>query len=344
MPQSLSDSPAKKRPWLHLVALLGGIALVTFLVWNVGFDEVLTHLQHIGWRAPLLFLPYLGVALCDAKGWAYAIPPTSAARTAPLWRIALARLAGEAINNLTPTANVGGEPIKVYLLRAHGLTTDAGLASVVAAKTALTVSQIAFILLGLPFFLYRLGWVQTWWWLLAPLLGLAYGFVALLVRWQRRGLMSMAVRGLRRLFPRWQRVRSWEEGAHRIDVHLFSFYDGNWRGFLASVLYHFLGWLLGAVEMWFFFYLMGVAVAPLDCLIIEAMVQPMTAAGLVIPGALGVQEAGGVFLCRLLGLDEGAGLTLMALKRIREAGYNLVGLSVILRVTGSLFPQKMQSV
>jgi hypothetical protein len=74
------------------------------------------------------------------------------------------------------------------------------------------------------------------------------------------------------------------------------------------------------------------------------MVQPMTAAGLVIPGALGVQEAGGVFLCRLLGLDEGAGLTLMALKRIREAGYNLVGLSVILRVTGSLFPQKMQSV
>ena len=44
----------------------------------------------------------------------------------------------------------------------------------------------------------------------------------------------------------------------------------------------------------------------------------LTVAALVIPGALGVQEAGGVFLCRLLGLDEGAGLTLMTLKRARE--------------------------
>ena len=66
------------------------------------------------------------------------------------------RLAGEAVNNLTPTANMGGEAVKVYLLRQRGVPGDAGTASVVAAKTALTVSQVAFILVGLPFFLYRL--------------------------------------------------------------------------------------------------------------------------------------------------------------------------------------------
>jgi len=341
MPQSSSALIRKKLPWSHLLAFLGGITLFTFLVWNVGLGEVLKYVRQIGWQAPFLLLPYLGVALCDAKGWAYAIPPTSPARRAPLWRISLARLAGEAINNLTPTANVGGEPVKVYMLRAHGLTTDAGLASVVAAKTALTVSQIAFILLGLPFFLYRLGWVQAWWWVLGPLLGLAYGFVILLVRWQRRGLMSMAVRGLRRLFPRWRRIMPWGERAERIDAHLLSFYDGNLRGFLASILYHFFGWLLGAVEVWFFFHLMGVSVTLIDSLIIESMVQPMTAAGIVIPGSLGVQEAGGVFLCRLLGVDEGAGFTLMTIKRVREAVYNLIGLTVIVRVTGGLLPQRV---
>ena len=340
MSQSSNGLIRKKLPGLHLLAFLGGIALFSFLIWNIGFGEVIKHIRPIGWQAPLLLVPYLGVALCDAKGWAYAIPPTSLARNAPIWRIALARLAGEAINNLTPTANVGGEPVKVYMLRAHGLATDAGLASVVAAKTALTVSQIAFIFLGLPLFLYRLGWVQAWGWVFVPLVGLAYGFVALLVRWQRRGLMGMAVRGLRRFFPRWQRLTHWEERARKIDAHLLSFYNNNQEGFLLSIVYHFLGWLLGAMEMWFFFHLMGVSVSLVDSLIIESMVQPMTAAGLIIPGALGVQEAGGVFLCRLLGIDEGAGFTLMAIKRAREALYNVIGLIVIIRATGGLLPWK----
>ena len=36
-------------------------------------------------------------------------------------RISLVQLAGEAVNNLTPTANMGGEAVKVYLLRQHGV-------------------------------------------------------------------------------------------------------------------------------------------------------------------------------------------------------------------------------
>jgi putative membrane protein len=333
----------KRRLGIQLAAALAGLSLLAFLVWNIGLGEVLEHLHEIGWQAPLLLLPYVIVAFCDAKGWACAIPQTSHAHKIPVWRLSLARIAGEAINNLTPTANLGGEPVKVYVLRTHGLTTDEGLASVVVAKTALTISQIVFILLGLPFFLYRLGWVQQGWWVLGPLLGLAYGFGVLLIRWQRRGLMSMAVRGLRRLLPRWHKVEQWEERAQQIDAHLFTFYAGNVRGFVASAFYHFLGWMLGAAEVLFFLYLMNIPVSPVDALIIETMVQPMTAAGLVIPGALGVQEAGGVFLCRLLGLEESAGFTLMALKRAREAAYNFIGLAVLMRVSGVILPQKVHS-
>ena len=166
--------------------------MLGLLVWNIGIGEVVAHLRQIGWLAPLLLVPYIAIALCDAKGWACAIPFSAHARKVPLWRLSLARVAGEAVNNLTPTANLGGEPIKVYLLRAHGLTVDTGLASVVVAKTTLMVSQVVFILLGLPFFLYRLGWIRQGWWVLAPLLILAYGFVMLLIRWQRRGLMTEA--------------------------------------------------------------------------------------------------------------------------------------------------------
>jgi putative membrane protein len=283
------------------------------------------------------------VVACDAKGWACAVPSTAKIPHIPLWRWSLARLGGEAINNLTPTANLGGEPVKVYLLRAHGLTTEVGFASVVAAKTALTVSQIIFILLGVPFALYRFGWIQQVWWILASLVVLAYGFVLVLIRWQRRGLMAMAVRGLCRLLPCWHWLERWEERAQRIDTYLLHFYDGDPHLFVASTLYHLVGWLFGAIEMWFFLYFMGVPVSLSDALIIETMVQPFTAAALIIPGALGVQEAGGVFLCRWIGLDAGAGLALMGLKRAREAIYNLVGLFVLARVSGTLLPRKVYS-
>jgi uncharacterized protein (TIRG00374 family) len=283
------------------------------------------------------------IALCDAKGWACALPTSVRLPRIPLWRWSLARLAGEAVNNLTPTANLGGEPVKVYMLRAHGLPAEAGLASVVVAKTALTVSQIVFILLGIPFFLHRLGWIQQSWWILAPLLLLAYGFTLLLIRWQRRGLMRTLVRFLKRLLPRWQRLERWEERAGEIDSHLFHFYDGNTRGFVVSTCYHFGGWLFGAIELLVFLFLMGVPAAPTDALIIETMIQPLTVAALIIPGALGVQEAGGVFLCRLLGIDDAAGLTLMALRRARETIHNGIGLAALMQMGRNLLPQKAHS-
>jgi glycosyltransferase 2 family protein len=338
---------ARSHTWhvlLHSLAVLGGFALLGWVVWQVGITDVLHYLHQIGWWAPLLIVPSLAIALCDAKGWACALPGTIHLPHIPLWRWSLARLAGEAINNLTPTANLGGEPVKVYMLRAHGLTTDAGLASVVVAKTALTVSQVVFVLLGVPFFLYRLGWIEQSWWVFGPLLALAYGFVMLLIRWQRRGLMGMAVRSLRRLFPGWPRLLRWEEHAQQIDAHLLSVYDGDSRRFLVSTAYHFGGWLLNAVELALFLYFMGVDAPILDALIIETMIQPVSAAGLIIPGAVGVQEAGGVYLCRLLGLDDGAGLTLMALRRGREMLFNLVGLTALAHMSGTLLPRKIHSV
>ena len=334
---------SKRRFLLNLITGLIGIGLLGFLVWKVGVSEILSYVQRIGWLAPLLLLPSVVIALCDAKGWACALPSTIALPHIPLWRWSLARLAGEAVNNLTPTATLGGEPVKVYMLRAHGLPADAGLASVVVAKTALTVSQIVFILLGLPFFLRRLGWMQQGWWVLGPLLLLAYGFTLLLIRWQRRGLMGATVRLLRRLLPRWRRLVQWEERAREIDAHLLHFYDGNTRGFVASTCYHFGGWICGALELLFFLYAMGVNAAPTDALIIETMIQPLTVAALVIPGALGVQEVGGVFLCRLLGIDEGAGLTLMALRRARETVHNGIGLAALMQMGRPFWPQKAHS-
>ena len=147
----MSQPPTKQRG-IQLLAVSVGLILFGVLVWTVGLTEVLQHITGLGWWAPIILLPYAAIALCDAKGWSYLIPRDAYTQSIRLWTFSLIRIAGESVNNLTPTASIGGEGVKAYLLRSYGISVDIGMASVVAAKTALTVAQVAFILLGLPFF------------------------------------------------------------------------------------------------------------------------------------------------------------------------------------------------
>lgn len=333
----------RSRRWLYLLFTLMGFVLLGVLIRQVGVWEVIDHLRRLGWLSPLILLPYGVEAIFNAKGWACALQTSKERCPVPLRRLYFTRIAAEAVNNLTPAASVGGEPIKVYLLRTLGVPTERGLASVVIAKTALTAGQIVFILMGLPFFLYRLELFQQSAVVLLLLSGLAYLFVVLLIRCQKKGLLTLCVRGLKRVLPQRAQLERWQQRAQEIDAHLLEFYNANSRSFFASTLYHLIGWLMGAVEVALILSLLGVSFRPADALVIESMVQPLTAAALLIPGALGVQEAGGVFLCRLLGIGEAAGLTLMALKRARETIYNLIGLAILARFGGVPLPEKAHS-
>src|SRR4029077_8907878 len=101
-------------------------------------------------------------------------------------------MAGEAINSLTPTAAVGGEPLKAHLLRAWGVPASDSLASIVIAKTALTVSQSLFIVLGVAALRLRSERRGLGVGLVALLLLALSGFTAVLVRLQRRRPVTTA--------------------------------------------------------------------------------------------------------------------------------------------------------
>src|SRR4030095_406486 len=81
--------------------------------------------------------------LRNAQGWRAAFP-----RRRPRFRLLFpVRLAGEAVNETTPTGTMGGEALKAYLLArlGAGVPAEKILASVAAAKTALVAPLGAFI-------------------------------------------------------------------------------------------------------------------------------------------------------------------------------------------------------
>jgi putative membrane protein len=319
---------------LHWTLAALGLLLLGALVYVTGPRRLAAHVRALGWWAPVIFLPYAVASAFDAAGWR-----ATFVRARPgLALLYVVRLIGEAVNNVTPTAYLGGEPVKAYVLQRFGVPITDATTSVILAKTALTIAQIAFVILGVALLLARRGatWVHGA--LLLALLASGAAVTLLLVRWQRRGLVGSIAGGIGRFFPRARVTVRLRARASEIDAMLRGFYEACRGAAVTSVLLHLLGWIAGAAEVFAIMTLIGHRVGWTDAVVIEALAQPTRLLGIVVPATVGVQEAGGMLIFELLGLPPELGLALMLLKRVREIGFSALGLALLARLRVGTMP------
>lgn len=329
MPAEPGDAKSSRRSWLRSALSIGvGIALLVWLLFHAGLDELHEQFDTIGLLAPLVLLPYIAVATVDAISWRLTLPP-DARRRVPFSVLVLARMAGEAVNSVTPTATIGGEPLKAQLLRTHGVTTSDGLASIVVAKTALTIAQSLFTALGFAGLLLVLGrpWLGAFW--LVVLLAVLTGFTYGLLHVQQRNPGTAVWRWANRMFPRTRFLARLEAGVRAVDERLLDFYQDERMAFVRATAWNFAGWVFGVIEVQLMCTLIDHPIPWLEAFVIEAVAQPIRAVAIVVPGGLGIQEWGGVEFCQFLGMPEPIAATLWLLKRGREIVFDLVGLAYL---------------
>ena len=121
--------------------LILALGLFGWYISNLGPAKVWGILAGIGPWAPLILIPYFVVYLMDCIAWSQTLPP---GKLPFLTRFRI-RWAGESVNNLIPTASVGGEAVKVVALRPYGISAHDGAVAAVVSKTAQTVAQLFFI-------------------------------------------------------------------------------------------------------------------------------------------------------------------------------------------------------
>ena len=320
--------PQRGRGALQWALATFGLLLLAALVYQAGPARLAGHLEALGPWAPVIFIPYAVAAAFDAAGWR----ATFVSLRPSFWLLYVVRLVGEALNSITPAAYMGGEPVKAYVLHRFGVPLTDAATSVILAKTALTIAQIAFVILGLALFFLARGATALDVALLAGAIAMGAAVTALLVRWQQRGLVGSLVRLARKILRRAQFLVRLEERAPAIDERLRSFYRDRKLDACASVVWHLLGWIAGGGEVFAIMLLIGHPVSWRDAIVIEALAQPARLIGLVVPATLGVQEAGGMLIFRMLGLAPELGLALMLLKRVREIGYSVLGLAILPRL------------
>jgi hypothetical protein len=243
-------------------------------------------------------------------------------------RLLGARLAGDAVNYLTPSATVGGELLRVRLL-APDVAPSLRWASVSAAKIAQSVAQAVFLLLGLAIVVPDEAVTRGWLGVdgavvVAGLAGAAaLASAVVFVRAVDRGFWATACDTLQWIKLGWLLPASRAARGQDVDAALVRV--GRWRstGVLACFV---AGWAVGALEIYLIVRAIGVAVSWKMALALETGAVLMDGILFFVPGKVGTQEGGKVVLFAALGLDPARGLTVGVTRRIRELTYAVLGL------------------
>jgi len=296
-----------------------GVALLAALVAQNDPAAVLTSITDLSWRLGIVVLfPAVLVALFDTLGWRYAF----LSGTVPFGPLAASRLAGEAFNMATPTAAVGGEAVKAWLLRGHA-PLDATLASVIVAKTTITLGQGLYFILGVVV-AWRTGLTGSallhgmlW------LLGIEAVALGLFVLVQTRGMLGWTLRLLERLGVRPPRGQA---TLGRVDDALGQFYRTAPERLGLSIGFHFIAWALGSVETWLILKFLGSEVSLATATVIEAFGTAVKVATFLVPASLGVLEGGFLATFATLGLSSTTAISFSLVRRLREAVWVAIGL------------------
>lgn len=327
---------------LKLLFLILGLAALVGMIFHIGLAPILHTLSQLGpWAVTVILLPMILVYALEAFGWQLTLG--SHARLVGFPRLFGIRMAGESVNVTTPTAYVGGEPLKAYLLKQYGVPMVDGLASVVTAKTTMTLAQILFILLGLALAFWIIGDSEGNGLAMVVSLGVLVFGVGLFVLLQRYGIGMGILAILRACGIRLAFLEARESQLQELDATIRDFYLHRRQRFFLALGTFFVAWLAETLEVYAILFFLNVGVDVWAAISIAALTVFIKGGTFFIPGSLGAQEGGYTLLLMSFGYSEVTGLTFALIRRLREILWIVIGLGCLVLLQGKAIPGSSES-
>jgi len=304
-----------------------GLLLLVLFIRKLGLENIWSNLKALGWKFGLILGLSASWHCLNTIAWGLALAETQ--HKSRFKHLFCARLAGEAVNCMTPIVNLGGEPLKAYLLRKQIPLSD-GIASVVIDRTVHTLSGVVFVSLGVVLAITRLSIPTPIRIALICSMSLySIGAVLFLIIQQRKP--AAAFLGLlRRLKIKMPRLEAKREGAMSLDTRLTQFYQKRKLRFSLMFALRLFAWTLGVLEVWLILSFWGVKVSFASAYLISTLTQIINVAFAFIPLSLGASEGGQVFIFMALGLTPSLGLSLGIVRRLRMLSWVLGGFVLLL--------------
>lgn len=309
---------------LRWVFLAVGLLLFALLIKKIGLGTIAENLGELGW----LVIPILSISVVwnvlNTIAWRQFLHRIGdGIGFMDLLRV---KVTGEAVNTLTPANFIGGDPMRIYLLRKN-FSVSEGAASVVVDRTLASAATLVIIIIGITVALFTFESLPFNIKFGVPIVvSVSSIFIIFILVHQRRGFFSLILNLCRRLGIKREFSEKTVTRFTELDTHIIDFYRENHRGFLVAFFCQIAGKFLGVIEV----YAIGRAVSDeftfFAALMLSALSPMVNAVFAFVPGAFGVMESAYSGVLYLMHMDPAVGLTIQIVKRLRATLWIALGL------------------
>jgi uncharacterized protein (TIRG00374 family) len=329
---------------LHTLLLVLGAAFLVYLVTKIGIGELCRQVGLLGWGLVPLILCEGVAEFIHVVGWRYCL--SGPHRSLSLVRLFGIRLAGYAINYLTPTAAMGGEVTKAALLASNRPGPEA-VTGVLIGKICFAFAHLLFVVSGSVIVLWRINLPPALWLGMSVSGGLIAAGMGAFLLIQKHGKLGGMVRWLvlRKVGGPW--LHQLAQGITEVDEALKTFYRQRPGDLLKAVGWHQLGYCVGILQTWLFFNLLHQDVSWVLAAALWFLGMWFDLLTFAVPQNLGTLEGTRILALRAIGYSSLLGMTYGVALRLAQLFWSVLGLMVhalILRQVAGKSPRSVSGV
>lgn len=302
-----------------------GVGVFLYLIYRMGWRTILDNVTHFGGWFAVILLVQMGWVVLQAASW-YIIQ-NSLFQRAPFLFFVRIKIISDTMNTVLPTANLGGDAMRAYLIKPR-IPLKEGVAGIVVDKTVESIAGTLFMACGLLIAILFFPMPQA---LMMPavvcLLVLLVA-IALLVFFQFRGFYRSSIALFGWIGPLRRLLHKKEETLCMLDDNLRRLYRRGGARIPLAIGLHFLARLVGILELLIVLWVLHQPVGFFAGWFISAAVTVANTILFIVPGHWGVQEGMYVLVLKTMYFSGSAGLSLAIIRRIRRLF--LLGLGLLL--------------
>jgi len=326
-----SSSSGKRNLLIGMQALLFlfGVALLVFVIYQIGHENVLESVSRVGWGFVVIILLNLARHMLRAASMYLAVAPEH--RTFKFRSAVAARFGGEAMTIVSFAGPFLGDATKAMLLRKHIPLTH-GASAVISDNILYYVSVILVVLGGIATLLATVGTNGSV--MNRVLLAIVIGAVLIfIVIWAAILFKVTPLTHMIDLFAKRGIVPNFilKRRHNILDVenNVFQFYHNRradfFKVFGISVSVH----AISVTEVYMALHFLDEKALVSTAFIIESLTKVINAAFGFIPGTIGVYEGGNGLILRTLGYTTAVGIALALVRRGAILFSTLIGFTIL---------------
>lgn len=313
---------------LAIVSAIIGLALFVYVIRQTGLGEIGERVRQLGAGFLLILLISAFRYLTRSMSWLRCMAPKE--RHVGFWALWRARLAGEAIGDLTFGPMVA-EPLKLIAL-GDRISLSSRVSSLAVENICYTISSCMMVMAGAIALLASFGLEGS---LRAAMLAalaaviavIAGSFIVIGRRWKLcSGLATLLARIAVRDEAKQKNVIAKIFHLSELEDYIFDFFATRPADFFLVVLCEMAFHFAGVVEIYATMNLIGARLSLATAFLMESVNRALNIAFVFVPALVGVDELGTRELAKVLGFDGSFGVALAIIRKIRMFFWIGVGL------------------